>query len=101
VEEMSVRGKQTNSKHREHAYAQCKERVRDMDTRRNISSKNTSVKSQRQLMQGWQLKRMHMQQAKQQQVKADIRLKNTSGKDAMQLQLNTNILGAPWDNSQK
>jgi len=45
--------------------------------------------------------RIHKWHAKWEQAEVDIRLKSESGKDAMQLQLNTKNLGAPWNNSNK
>jgi hypothetical protein len=41
VEETSVPDKKTNYKHSEHTYAQYKECVQDMDTKGNVSSRDT------------------------------------------------------------
>jgi hypothetical protein len=47
MEEANVMGKQTSSKNMEHTYPQCNERVQDMDTRGDVSSRDIGVKLQR------------------------------------------------------
>jgi len=92
VEETSVTGNKTIFKHKEHTYIlNARKCMQDMGTWGNVSSKDTSVKSQRKILQGYKLTRIHKKNLINQQVEADINPKSESGKDAMQLQINTKV----------